>query len=97
LIVRFSTPAQGDRREAARFYEREVRGLGERFKTQLKRTIDRVIAYPQIGSVLEAPVRSARVSGFPYAVVYVIDHDVLRILAVMHDARDPETVRSRLR
>jgi plasmid stabilization system protein ParE len=97
LIVRFSTLAQHDRRETARFYEREVRGLGERFKAHLKRTIDRVIAYPQIGSLLEGAIRSARVSGFPYSVVYVVDDDVLSILAVMHDSRDPETVRSRLR
>ena len=96
MKARFSSAARGDLTEAANEYEARQPGVGARFRAQVRRSVDRIIAYPQIGAVVEGDIREVRVSGFPYGILYAIDGETLRILALAHDAREPGWWGSRL-
>lgn len=55
---------------ALRFYEARRPGLGTRFIKAVDKTIVRIAAGPQLFPYYEKPIRSCRVSGFPYRVLF---------------------------
>ena len=46
----FHPEAEEEFIEAAVYYERNVPGLGERFGTEVRRAIERLLEYPELGS-----------------------------------------------
>jgi plasmid stabilization system protein ParE len=71
------------------FYEKQQRGLGERFISAVQTSIDRIIDSPLLGRILEEEVRRYLTKVFPYAVLYSIEDDYILIVAVMHCHREP--------
>jgi len=94
--VKFLDAARTDVLEAAAFYEREQSALGERFRRELRRSIGRILAYPEAWSPLSPRTRRCLVNTFPYGVIYQVGGDAVLIVAVMHLHRDPESWRSRV-
>jgi len=88
-------------RTAARRYEQEREGLGERFVLAVDKAIGDVVAHPvrwpRMPSVPEAlGVHRRLVAGFPYAVVYRIRRDdIVEIVAVMHHKQSPDYWKAR--
>ena len=74
---------------AVRFYEGRVPGLGARFLRALDDTIVRIARDPQRFGFYEKPVRSLRVPGFPYRVLFADEASFVLILAVAHLSRQP--------
>jgi toxin ParE1/3/4 len=81
---------------AIRFYEDRVPGLGRRFLRALDETIGRIAANPKLHPFYEKPIRSCRIAGFPYRVLFVDERRTLLIVAVSHLARRPGWWRHRL-
>lgn len=83
--------AQQDIKEAISWYEGQERGLGARFKgevrTALRRIGDNALMFPNI----DDKVRRALLNGFPYSVYFVIETRVVVILAVLHQHRHPDS------
>jgi toxin ParE1/3/4 len=75
---------------AARFYEARLAGLGARFLKALDTTIMKVAANPEIYGYCKRPLRSCRVAGFPYRVIFAHETEFVLIVAVSHLARQPE-------
>ncbi|MBX9471758.1 type II toxin-antitoxin system RelE/ParE family toxin [Microcella sp.] len=80
--------------EAVRFYEQQQTGLGEKFEAEVAQAVDDVIwspdAWPELtGHRRSTVVRSRRVSGFPYRIVYFVHDDNVVIVAVAHERRHP--------
>ncbi len=71
------------------WYENEQVGLGQEFLVELRATYDRVADGPLKYEHLRSGIRRALVRRFPYAVYFVIEHDVIIVLAVLHVNRDP--------
>ncbi len=87
--ARFHRLAEREFIEAADYYERESPGLGAAFITAVEACVTEIGEYPEAGtSVLDA-VRRRLVRRFPYAVLYSIGSDHIRVLAVMHSKRRP--------
>jgi len=90
-------------RAAARRYEEERIGLGERFVLAIDKAISDAITdplrWPLIPSVPQnLGVRRRLVEGFPYAVVYrIVAHEIVEIVAVMHGKRNPNYFADRSR
>lgn len=84
-------PAAGDEAEAAAdWYEAQSRGLGIRFAEAFLTTLDRIQDHPEIHPVVYRQTRRALFPRpFPYMVLYKIDADVITVLTVLHQARDP--------
>jgi len=87
--------AQCDIFGAVRFYEGRVPALGARFLRALDETIVKIARDPQRFAFYEKPVRSSRVPGFPYRVLFADEPEFVLIVAVAHLSRQPRWWRYR--
>jgi plasmid stabilization system protein ParE len=91
--LRVSREAEAEIDEAIGWYEREVRGLGRRFREAVGETLLQAAEHPELGStvpyVADVDVRRQIVKKFPYAVVYYETGDEIRVLAVAHGRKRP--------
>ena len=97
MHVRFLQAAQAELQEAVAYYNGEREGLGFEFATEVVRTVERVVAFPDAWPALSARARRARAGRFPYGVLYQVRAEGILILAVMHMHRDPVAWRERLK
>ncbi len=88
-------PALAELQDAADHYASHGGlGLGHEFITEFERIINLILTNPRLG----APMRGARryfMSRFPYAVIYQVTVDELRVIAIAHQRRRPGYWRGR--
>ena len=96
MVVKFLEPAQAELAEAVAYYDSQEQGLGSQFAEEVKRTLERILQYPEAWSSLSKRTRRCRTNKFPYGIIYQIRGDVVLIVAVMHLHREPRTWTSRL-
>lgn len=75
--------------EAARYYERESAGLGAALILEAERCVEAILDQPTAGRLVVAEVRRRLVHRFPYAILYRVTGEGIRILAVMNLRRRP--------
>ncbi|WP_447598258.1 type II toxin-antitoxin system RelE/ParE family toxin [Nitrospira sp. Nam80] len=95
MIYEFHPEAEQEFIEAAAYYEQNVTSLGERFGSEVRRTIARLLEYPELGSPIDADLRGLRLTRFPYFLIYSFTSELLRVVAVAHAHRRPGYWRSR--
>jgi len=100
--VRFAPEIAGELAEAVLWYEERKEGLGTEFLAEIEATLPLVSARPRsfpqlqgLDPVLE--IRRALLERFPYALVFLVRPDEVRVLAVAHARRRPEYWLSRVR
>jgi plasmid stabilization system protein ParE len=96
MKVDFLDPAKEELAEAVAFYNRESEGLGFEFAAEVKRTIERIVQFPEAWAPLSKRTRRCRTNRFPYGVVYQVREQFILIVAVMHLRRHPDSWKSRL-
>ena len=89
MIVSFHRLAEQELNESAQYYERESPGLGAAFLAEAQRCCDAILEYPEAGQVAVGAVRRRLLRRFPYALLYAIRPNAIRILAVMNLKRRP--------
>jgi len=82
--------AEDEAIEAARFYNRRVRGLGSEFLDSIDEAIEQIISDPMRFALIENDIRRCRVKRFPYCVYFRSVADTVRILVVKHHSRHPD-------
>lgn len=92
----FHPEAEAEFIEAAAYYEQNVTGLGERFGGEVRRTLERLFEYPELGFRIDADLRRLMLTRFPYSLIYSFTSDLLRVVAVAHTHRRPGYWRSRV-
>ena len=75
--------------EATLRYERERDGLGVRFASELDEVLGRARENPLQFPEVEQGVRRGLTRTFPYGVFFVVEDDVVTVLAVLHLHRLP--------
>ena len=85
----FHSLAERELAEVAEYFEAESPGLGTAFITEVERCVAAILEYPKSGQVVAGSVRRRLVRRFPYAVLYSIKSDHIRVLAVMNSKRRP--------
>lgn len=96
LHVNFHPLAVDDVHSAWRWYERQEPGLGERFIIAYNTALDQIPKWPDSGQPAYAndddPLRYRRVPlpGFPYAIRYRVNDQVLYVMVVYHQSRTDE-------
>ncbi len=93
MTYRFLRPAVREAKEAARFYEERIPGLGFEFIAELRSALRRILAHPQAWCPLDERFRRCRATRFPFGLIYTIEGDEILIVSVMHLHRHPDSWR----
>ncbi len=97
MKIEFLPPAKTELMDAISYYNLQSEGLGYEFAGEVKRTLERIVQYPDAWAKLSKRTRRCRTIRFPYGIIYQIRGETLLIVAVMHLSREPETWKSRLK
>src|ERR1043166_1280002 len=81
--------AQMNIREAAFWYEQRETGLGHRFMGDIRQSLNSIAKMPFRFPIIEKGVRRLLLHRFPYAVYFLVEHDSVVIIAVLHQHRLP--------
>jgi toxin ParE1/3/4 len=98
---RILRPARLELRAAARKYEHEREGLGQRFALSVDEAVKDVVAHPVRWPLMpsvpkELGVRQRLVEDFPFQVLYRVLDDLIEVVAIKHMKRHPRYWASRL-
>lgn len=85
----FHPHAERELEEIESHYDSILRELGNRFREDVELTIARILKFPDGWQPLSRVVRRCTLSGFPYGIIYRVKPDEIRMLAVMHQRREP--------
>jgi plasmid stabilization system protein ParE len=88
-VIRFLPEAKEEFIEAAKFYERRERGLGDRFLNELESCLERIGQQPALGGAVTSTLRRRLMKKFPFSVIYAYEDEVLVVVAVAHMTRKP--------
>ena len=97
MKIAFLPPARAELTDAISYYNIQSEGLGCEFAAEVKRTLERIVQYPDAWLKLSKRTRRCRTNRFHYGVIYQVRKETLLIAAVMHLSREPETWKSRIR
>ena len=87
--LKFSSRALREIGEAKEWYELQSPGLGEEFIAAMELQLKRLEQAPLLYAEVIPRVRRALLPRFPYGLFYVMRGDLIHVLAVLHDARNP--------
>ena len=85
----FHPHAEKELEEIENYYDSVREGLGDRFREDIEMTVSRILKFPSGWQPLSPVVRRCRLHSFPYGIIYRIEPDEIRLLAVMHHHREP--------
>jgi plasmid stabilization system protein ParE len=89
MQISFNPLAERELNDAAQYYELERRGLGAAFLSEVEHSCKSITEYPEAAPVIVNAVRRRLLRRFPYALLYSVRPDAIRILAVMNLKRRP--------
>ena len=96
MRIEFLDPAKQEFAEAIAFYNEQSEGLGFRFALEIKRTLSRILQYPNAWNPISKRTRRCRTDRFPYGVIYQIRKDSILVVAISHLHRHPDSWKRRL-
>ncbi len=87
--LKFSSRALREIGEAQEWYELQSPGLGEEFIAAMELQLKRLEQAPLLYAEVIPNVRRALLPRFPYGLFYIVRGNLISVLAVLHDARNP--------
>ncbi len=95
LEVRFVDEAAAELRDAAAWYQERSNGLGLVLLSVIDVAVDAIARWPRSGALIEGvgvdlEVRRVPIARFPYFIAYLVLDDVLVVLAIAHERRQPK-------
>ncbi len=87
MNVEFHPEASAEFSEAVDYYEERRSEVSDRFRDQIRRIVSHLRSRPDLGWPHLAETRMERVPGFPCGVIFLVETDCVRILAVAHFSR----------
>ena len=87
--VAFHVEADIEVTEAARYYETKAPGLGSSFLLDIENALEQIRVNPEAFQLIADHVRRKLLRRFPYSILYAIEPDRIRVLAVAHHRRRP--------
>jgi hypothetical protein len=80
---------------AMEYYNNISSGLGFEFAPEIKRTLERIIEFPEVWSPLSKRTRRCLMNRFPFGVIYQIRKESILIIAEMHLHQKPTSWKNR--
>ncbi len=85
----FNELAEAELNDAIAYDETEQVSLGAAFLAEVRRLAAAIVEFPNAGQIILGTVRRRVCSRFPYALLYEVHPEQIRILTVMHLKRRP--------
>jgi len=96
MQIKFLEIAQIELDDAVSYYNLEIQNLGDKFLTEILKTLDRIGNFPLAWQQCSKRTRRCRLRHFPYGLIYQILKDEIIIVAVANLHRKPEYWQNRL-
>ncbi len=95
--LRFHPLVADDISAAIDWYEGRSVGLGDRFRLAVDARFDDIVASPEMypRAFDDAEYRFARISKFPYLVLFRVRPSAVHVVGLFHSATDPQKWRRR--
>lgn len=90
MTYSFHPEARTDLNQAVDYYENCQSGLGSEFLDEVEAAIERILQFPEAWSKLSHRTRRCLTNRFPYGIIYQIQENHIRIIAVAHSHRHPK-------
>ena len=87
--VSFHELADRELHDAALYYAQESTGLGIKFLAEIEQDLRWIVRNPNAGKLVMGRVRRRVLGRFPYGILYSVNDDGIRILAIMNLKRRP--------
>ena len=87
--VKFTEEAVYEFRDAVEWYESRAEGFGLRFSDEIERTIERIRLNPDLYPLVVKEIRKIQTNRFPFSIFYTIEDNILLILRIFHNKRNP--------
>ena len=97
LPIAFRPEARAELIDAWTWYEEQRPGLGDELEACVEAAIGSAARSPASHQRVYATVRRVLVKRFPYGVYYLVEGEVLLVLAVAHGRRKPHYWADRIR
>ncbi len=75
---------------AARYYDRQLPGLGTQLREEIREAARRLQSWPLAFPVERSDIRRITLTRFPYKLLYSIEPDCLYVIAIAHQHRKPD-------
>ena len=92
----FEPEAELDVAEAYRWYEERDEGLGSEFTRSVDGCVYQIQRHSEMYPAVYKEIRQSVIRRFPYSIFYVIEADIVYVVAVFHASRDPQTWQDRV-
>jgi hypothetical protein len=89
MNVEFLPIAAAELEDAVEWYNGKRSGLGEEFRTEVGRAVDRILIFPEGWARVSRRARRCQLDRFPYGVIYQVRADMILVVAIMHFSRKP--------
>ena len=90
MTYSFHPEAEIEFNQAIEYYENCKERLGLEFATEVYKTIQRIMNFPQAWTILDGDIRRCLTNRFPYGIVYYQKESEIIILAIMQLNRKPD-------
>ena len=80
---------------SANWYKERSIKVEKRFVESVFETIDFIANNPKVVQKIQREKRAARVTGFPFSILYIVDSDSVFIISVFHHSRNPKIWKNR--
>jgi plasmid stabilization system protein ParE len=94
--VTFHEDARAELAEASHYYKDRVYGLGQALVNDVEKAVSEILSHPKACKLISKNLRCKVLNRFPYSLLYSVETDRIRIMAVAHHKRRPEYWRYRL-
>jgi plasmid stabilization system protein ParE len=95
LTVIFRPEAEEDLRQAFNWYKEQRKGLGIEFLQSIDASISSIQHNPEAYPFVYKNIHRTLVRRFPYGIFYIVDKEVISIIACFHFRQSPKHWQSR--
>lgn len=90
--INIDIDALNDIQDASDWYEFQSKGLGNRYKNQVKKQINSLKKNPFLFAIKYNEIRCRKIEKFPFLIHYKVNDElkVVSVFAVFHTSRNPE-------